>query len=103
MPAGLRAIDQRLTQGRLTAWAAKQAHILWNDRHPIVMASHIHFHFPSTHFLSHVTCYLQLYEVGYLRLGHGELISTTALLHCFALSLGNYVHPSSMGPSWPSN
>lgn len=41
IPSGVRGIDQRLTQGRLSSWAAKQAHILWNDRHPIVMVRHI--------------------------------------------------------------
>jgi len=32
-------MDQRLTQGRLSAWIAKLAHTLWNDRHPVVMVS----------------------------------------------------------------
>ncbi|CZT43296.1 probable SWF1 Spore Wall Formation [Rhynchosporium secalis] len=37
IPATLRSWDQRLTQGRLSAWVTRQAHILWNDRHPVVM------------------------------------------------------------------
>jgi uncharacterized membrane protein len=32
-------MDQRLTQGRLSAWIMKLAHTLWNDRHPVVMVS----------------------------------------------------------------
>jgi hypothetical protein len=32
-------MDQRLTQGRLSAWVTKLAHTLWNDRHPVVMVS----------------------------------------------------------------
>jgi hypothetical protein len=39
IPRGFRAMDQRLTQGRLSAWIAKLAHTLWNDRHPVVMVS----------------------------------------------------------------
>ncbi|KAI9048809.1 hypothetical protein LZ554_007640 [Drepanopeziza brunnea f. sp. 'monogermtubi'] len=60
IPATLRAWDQRLTQGRLSAWVMRQAHILWNDRHPIVMiffillllVSEIMFLPPAWHMLS---------------------------------------------------
>lgn len=37
IPGAMRSIDQSLTQGRLSAWMAKAAHTLWNDRHPLVM------------------------------------------------------------------
>ncbi|KAH7346284.1 DHHC palmitoyltransferase-domain-containing protein [Rhexocercosporidium sp. MPI-PUGE-AT-0058] len=37
LPVTLRSWDQRLTQGRLSSWVTRQAHILWNDRHPVVM------------------------------------------------------------------
>ncbi|KAE8445128.1 hypothetical protein EG329_013730 [Mollisiaceae sp. DMI_Dod_QoI] len=37
IPSAMRAVDQRLTQGRLSAWMTKVAHTLWNDRHPVVM------------------------------------------------------------------
>jgi hypothetical protein len=37
IPHGFTFIDQRLTNGRLSSSVTKLAHILWNDRHPIVM------------------------------------------------------------------
>jgi palmitoyltransferase len=37
IPSGFRAVDQKVTQGRLSAWIMKVAHTLWNDRHPVIM------------------------------------------------------------------
>jgi palmitoyltransferase len=37
IPGGFRKIDQKLTDGRLSAWVGRLAHTLWNDRHPLVM------------------------------------------------------------------
>ncbi|KAG0645995.1 Palmitoyltransferase SWF1 [Hyphodiscus hymeniophilus] len=36
-PGGFRRIDQKLTDGRLSAWIGRLASTLWNDRHPLVM------------------------------------------------------------------
>ncbi|CAL3969471.1 unnamed protein product [Diplocarpon coronariae] len=60
IPTTLRAWDQQMTHGRLSAWVMRQAHILWNDRHPIVMiffilllsVSEILFLPPAWHMLS---------------------------------------------------
>ncbi|CAD6502457.1 BgTH12-05049 [Blumeria graminis f. sp. triticale] len=37
IPTALRYLDIKLTRGRLSPWVIKQAHHLWNDRHPVVL------------------------------------------------------------------
>ncbi|KAJ5040886.1 uncharacterized protein L3040_005445 [Drepanopeziza brunnea f. sp. 'multigermtubi'] len=106
IPATLRAWDQRVTQGRLSAWVMRQAHILWNDRHPIVMiffillllVSEIMFLPPAWHMLSgsrKITGlillslpYIFLYtsaarDPGYI----GQLAQSTAAFNHFLLLL----------------
>jgi hypothetical protein len=36
-PGAFRNIDQKITNGRLSAWIGGLAHHLWNDKHPLVM------------------------------------------------------------------
>ncbi|KAL3421620.1 DHHC zinc finger protein [Phlyctema vagabunda] len=37
LPRTLRALDQRLSNGRLSSSVGRLAHTLWNDRHPVVL------------------------------------------------------------------
>jgi hypothetical protein len=37
IPHGMRVIDRRLTNGRLSTSIFRTAHTLWNDRHPTIM------------------------------------------------------------------
>ncbi|KAH8684234.1 DHHC palmitoyltransferase-domain-containing protein [Tricladium varicosporioides] len=37
IPNGLRRLDQRFTNGRISSSTMRLAHTLWNDRHPVVM------------------------------------------------------------------
>lgn len=37
LPSGFRRVDQRVTNGQVSAWVGRTAHHLWNDRHPVIM------------------------------------------------------------------
>jgi len=39
IPDGFRKVDQRITNGRFSAWIGRLAYTLWNDKHPVVLVS----------------------------------------------------------------
>ena len=101
IPRGFRAIDIKVTSGRFSAWVARLAHILWNDRHPIVMVRETEFIFvliyakwrSSLHLL--LIIHVMAWEPGsYVGLQYRKILGTDKSLDllfssafCFGMSI----------------